>query len=88
MNDTVLCKMTGIKFPSYQEAKVGHRSEGEVVEVNHKDNIKNEISRLMMGGYDNVLVSYNGKYYLCHNTGEGNFVRREVNYHPLISKIS
>lgn len=88
MNDTVLCKMIGIRFPSYQDAKIGHRPEGDVTVVNDKNEIKSVILMFMMGGYDNVLVNYSGKYYLCHNTGNGNFVRREISYHPLLSKVS
>ena len=88
MNDSVVCKMIGVRFPFYLEAKEGRRQESEVINVSVKERIKDAISELMMGGHDNVLVNYNNKYYLCNNRGDGNFDRREIGYHPLVSKVS
>ena len=83
-----ICRLMGVKNVRSLDIRYNTKPvHGEAFDSNTED-IKNNIKSLLYEQhYDSVLLNYNNTLYVCQSTGDDNYVKRLVTYHPLQSNV-
>ena len=80
----IICKLIAVKYPRPDMA--GNKS--GIIEITDKNQIKAIIGEnLFVDNYDYVVVSYEGKLFVCEKNGDKTYTRRDIIYHPLMNDL-
>jgi hypothetical protein len=81
----IIAKLIAVKYP--RGVNAGKKS--DVATIYYLDNIKSTIGEyLFIDNYDYVVLTYDGKLFVCEKNSDDSYSRRSILYHPLMNELS
>ena len=80
----IICKLIAVRYPRANMS--GAKS--DAIALHTVDKIKPCIQeQLFVHHHDYVVVSYDGKLFICEKNSDTTYTRRDVMYHPLMNDL-